>query len=152
MVTGEAPIWLKILTAQSIFYSFLICQNQASLPVVFPQVYLHLEPWLGHCDNKENAGNARKQGFLNQTLLSKTKSPLKIIIFNHNTIKEDRRKFWGRWTGLWHRLWEWLHRYIYIHTWKVVVESREYTRILGPQRRRIQSGARDEAWSLRAFV
>ena len=36
--------------------------------------------------------------------------------------------------------------------WKVVVESREYTGILGPQRRRIQSGARDEAWSLRAFV
>ena len=28
---------------------------------------------------------------------------------------------------------------------KGVVESREYTRILGPQRRRIQSGARDEA-------
>ena len=36
--------------------------------------------------------------------------------------------------------------------WKVVVESREYTRILGPRRRRIQSGARDEAWTLRAFV
>ena len=36
--------------------------------------------------------------------------------------------------------------------WKVVVESREYTGILGPRRRRIQSGARDEAWSLRAFV
>ena len=35
--------------------------------------------------------------------------------------------------------------------WKVV-ESREYTGILGPRRRRIQSGARDEAWSLRAFV
>ena len=36
--------------------------------------------------------------------------------------------------------------------WKVVAESREYTGILGPQRRRIQSGARDEAWLLRAFV
>ena len=36
--------------------------------------------------------------------------------------------------------------------WKVVVESREYTRILGPRKRRIQSGTRDEAWSLRAFV
>ena len=36
--------------------------------------------------------------------------------------------------------------------WKVVVESREYTGILGPRKRRIQSGARDEAWSLRAFV
>ena len=36
--------------------------------------------------------------------------------------------------------------------WKVVVESREYTGILGPWRRRIQPGARDEAWSLRAFV
>ena len=36
--------------------------------------------------------------------------------------------------------------------WKVVAESREYTGILGPRRRRIQSGARDEAWSLRAFV
>ena len=36
--------------------------------------------------------------------------------------------------------------------WKVVVESRKYTGILGPRRRRIQSGARDEAWSLRAFV
>ena len=35
--------------------------------------------------------------------------------------------------------------------WKVVVESREYTGILGPRRRRIQSGARDEAWWLRAF-
>jgi len=38
------------------------------------------------------------------------------------------------------------------YTWKVVVESREDTGILGPQRRRIQSGARDEALSLRAFV
>ena len=36
--------------------------------------------------------------------------------------------------------------------WKVVVESHEDTGILGPRRRRIQSGARDEAWSLRAFV
>ena len=36
--------------------------------------------------------------------------------------------------------------------WKVVVESCEYTGILGPRRRRIQPGARDEAWSLRAFV
>ena len=36
--------------------------------------------------------------------------------------------------------------------WQVVVESREYAGILGPRRRRIQSGARDEAWSLRAFV
>ena len=36
--------------------------------------------------------------------------------------------------------------------WKVVVELREYTGILGPGRRRIQSGARDEAWLLRAFV
>ena len=35
--------------------------------------------------------------------------------------------------------------------WKVVVESREDTGILSP-RRRIQSRARDEAWSLRAFV
>ena len=36
--------------------------------------------------------------------------------------------------------------------WKVVFESHEYTGILGPWRRRIQSGARDEAWLLRAFV
>ena len=36
--------------------------------------------------------------------------------------------------------------------WKVVVESCEYTGILGRRRRRIQSGARDKAWSLRAFV
>ena len=36
--------------------------------------------------------------------------------------------------------------------WKVVVESHENTRILGPRRRRIQSGARDEPWSLSAFV
>ena len=36
--------------------------------------------------------------------------------------------------------------------WKVVVESRKDTRILGPWRRWIQSRARDEAWSLRAFV
>ena len=36
--------------------------------------------------------------------------------------------------------------------WKVVVESHEDTGILGPRRRRIQSRARDEAWSLRAFV
>ena len=36
--------------------------------------------------------------------------------------------------------------------WKVVVESQEDTGILGPRRRRIQSGARDKAWSLRAFV
>ena len=36
--------------------------------------------------------------------------------------------------------------------WKVVVESRKYIGILGPRRRRIQSGARDETWSLRAFV
>ena len=35
--------------------------------------------------------------------------------------------------------------------WKVVVESHEDTGILGPGRR-IQSGARDEAWLLRAFV
>ena len=35
--------------------------------------------------------------------------------------------------------------------WKVVVQSRKDTGILGPWRR-IQSGARDEAWSLRAFV
>ena len=36
--------------------------------------------------------------------------------------------------------------------WKVIVESREDIRILGPRRRRIQSRARDKAWSLRAFV
>ena len=36
--------------------------------------------------------------------------------------------------------------------WKAVVESRKDTGILGPRRRWIQSGARDEAWSLRAFV
>ena len=36
--------------------------------------------------------------------------------------------------------------------WKVVVELRKDTGILGPRRRWIQSGARDEAWSLRAFV
>ena len=41
---------------------------------------------------------------------------------------------------------------IYSEKWKGVVESHEYTGILGPRRRRIQSGARDEAWSLRAFV
>ena len=35
--------------------------------------------------------------------------------------------------------------------WKVVVELKD-TEILGPWRRRIQSGARNEAWSLRAFV
>ena len=36
--------------------------------------------------------------------------------------------------------------------WKVVVESCKDAGVLGPQRRRIQSGARDEAWWLRAFV
>ena len=36
--------------------------------------------------------------------------------------------------------------------WKGAVESREDTRILGPRRRRIQTGARDKAWFLRAFV
>ena len=36
--------------------------------------------------------------------------------------------------------------------WKVVVQSHEYTGILGPWRRRIQPGARAKAWSLRAFV
>ena len=36
--------------------------------------------------------------------------------------------------------------------WKVVAESQKDARILGLWRRRIQSGARDEAWSLRAFV
>ena len=36
--------------------------------------------------------------------------------------------------------------------WKVVVESRKDAGILGPWRRRIQFGATDEAWSLRAFV
>ena len=36
--------------------------------------------------------------------------------------------------------------------WKVAVESCEDTGILGPCKRRIQCGARDEAWSLRAFV
>ena len=34
-----------------------------------------------------------------------------------------------------------------IKVWKVVVESCEDTGILGPRRRRIQSGARDEAWA-----
>jgi len=45
-----------------------------------------------------------------------------------------------------------LNTYNVAKYWKVVVESREDTGILGPWRRRIQSGARDEAWSLRAFV
>ena len=36
--------------------------------------------------------------------------------------------------------------------WKVVAEPRKDARILGLQRRRIQSGARDEAWLLRTFV
>ena len=36
--------------------------------------------------------------------------------------------------------------------WKVVAESRKDARILGLQRRRIQPGARVEAWSFRAFV
>ena len=45
-----------------------------------------------------------------------------------------------------------VQKYMQQKVWKVVVESREYTGILGPRRRRIQSGARDEAWSLRAFV
>ena len=36
--------------------------------------------------------------------------------------------------------------------WQVVAESRKDARILGLQRRGIQSRARDEAWSLRAFV
>ena len=36
--------------------------------------------------------------------------------------------------------------------WKVVVEPWKGARILGLQRRSIQSGARDKAWSLRAFV
>ena len=36
--------------------------------------------------------------------------------------------------------------------WKVVVESCKDAGVLGPQRRRIQSGARDEAWWLRACV
>ena len=35
--------------------------------------------------------------------------------------------------------------FLYNFERKVVVESREDTRILGPGRRRIQSGARDEA-------
>ena len=35
--------------------------------------------------------------------------------------------------------------------WKVVAERKD-AGILGLQRRRIQSGAKDEAWSLRAFV
>ena len=53
--------------------------------------------------------------------------------------------------------WPWIHflffkPFNFVLGWKVVVESREYTGILGPRRRRIQSGARDEAWSLRAFV
>ena len=33
-----------------------------------------------------------------------------------------------------------------LYYWKVVAESRKDTGILGLQRRRIQSGARDEAW------
>ena len=36
--------------------------------------------------------------------------------------------------------------------WKVVAKPWKDTRILGLWRRRIQSGARDEAWPLRAFV
>ena len=36
--------------------------------------------------------------------------------------------------------------------WKVVVESCKDAGILGPQRRSVQYEARDEAWSLRAFV
>ena len=36
--------------------------------------------------------------------------------------------------------------------WKVVAESYKDAEILGLQRRRIQSGARDEVWSLRVFV
>ena len=45
-----------------------------------------------------------------------------------------------------------LNTYNVAKYWKVVVESREDTGILGPWRRRIQFGARDEAWLLRAFV
>jgi len=51
-------------------------------------------------------------------------------------------------TVLWHSAFFIVH----LSHWKVIVESREDTGILGPWRRRIQSGARDEAWSLRAFV
>ena len=58
-------------------------------------------------------------------------------IFSNTTVQ--RHKFFGTQLSLW-------------PNWKVVVESREDTGILGPRRRRIQSGARDEAWSLRAFV
>ena len=36
--------------------------------------------------------------------------------------------------------------------WKVVAEPRKDAGILGLRRRRIQSGARDKAWSLRAFL
>ena len=36
--------------------------------------------------------------------------------------------------------------------WKVVAEPQKDTRILGLYRKRIQSGARYEAWSLRTFV
>ena len=36
--------------------------------------------------------------------------------------------------------------------WKIVVELCKDAGILGPWRRRIQSGARDEAWLFRAFV
>ena len=31
----------------------LIYQNMVETPVVFPQIYLQLEPWLGLCDNEE---------------------------------------------------------------------------------------------------
>ena len=60
------------------------------------------------------------------------------------TIALTRRTFVGKVMSL---LFNMLSR-----LWKVVVESREDTGILGPRRRRIQSRARDKAWSLRAFV
>ena len=42
----------------------LIYQNMVETPVVFPQIYLQLEPWLGYCDNEEGYLRCQKTGLL----------------------------------------------------------------------------------------
>ena len=46
----------------------------------------------------------------------------------------------------------WFYGMNWPYYWKVVADARKDAGILGLWRRRIQSGARDESWSLRAFV
>ena len=42
----------------------LIYQTMVETPVVFPQIYLQLEPWLGYCDNEEGYLRCQKTGLL----------------------------------------------------------------------------------------